>query len=179
MKSERWLKLYRDSVIRENVRIGNGIAALTKKSNPDEEVKIELTPEEQHEVDAMRQAQLHNYSIITFLDFALQDDDPSEITADDVAGEVLYTILTHRTEFIGFSEDAFKSIYQFRVPYGATAEAFGEILLNIANNYCAQYGVEIYDAGDGIVSLVRYKSELQHIPTSKFQEEEKENESSR
>jgi hypothetical protein len=167
MKSERWLKLYRDGIVRENARVGMSLTALMKKINPEDGEATELSTEEQAELDTMQRGYAHNNNILAFIDFVLKEDDPAEITADNIAGEVLHTILTHRLEIIGFSEDAFKSIYQFRVPYGMTIETLSDILIRISNDYCAQYGVEAYDGGNGILNLVRYKSELrQNKPAS-------------
>ena len=105
-------------------------------------------------------AHAKNRDLVDYINWTLEEDDPAEITEDDKSAEVLRVIMTARAEFQSVEDDAFKTIYRLRTPEGRETVDFAFEMVDIANRYSQTYGAEAYDSGEGIVSIVRYKSEL-------------------
>lgn len=154
MKSEKWLKFYMESTVRENIRMKNHLDHLISIEEQDDAAK--------EAIKMFQDGIEHNQRQIAFITWVLGDDDFSEITQDQKNGSVLDAIFKNMGEFMDSFDSTIATKYYFRISDKGPDSLLEQIKI-LSSAYCDEYGVD-YSAGDSVLEIIRYKSELRDTP---------------
>lgn len=149
MKSEKWLRLYMEGIVRENIRMQNGLNELLLTETSDDRDKA---------IEAFAAGLEHNRNQIAFITWALNDDDITEITQDQKDGVVLDTIFRNMDEFTESFDSPIATKYYFKIS-NEGPDVLLQRIKTFAGSYCDEYGVD-FAVGTSLLEIIRYKSEL-------------------